>query len=87
MRAPPAVPRYYMNILPNQNTVSAGEPNAVIVTLTLTETSTLSSSEGNPEPSELPVERALQHRATAMTDVLSEIMERPLTPRYWGLNE
>lgn len=76
-----------MNILPNHKTVSAGDPNAVVVTLTLTETSTLSSSDSRLDPAALPLEKAMHRRAEAMTDVLTEIMDRPLTPRFWGLNE
>lgn len=76
-----------MNILPNQNTASVSKPNAVLATLTLTETSTLSSSESRLDQAKLPLEKAMHRRAEAMTDVLTEIMDRPMTPRFWGLNE
>lgn len=76
-----------MNVLPNQARVPAGGSNLALVSLLVTETTVLAQAEGNSPANELPLEKALHQRADAMTDVLGGIMDRPLTPRFWGLNE
>ncbi|MCO5052721.1 MAG: hypothetical protein M9920_10495 [Verrucomicrobiae bacterium] len=52
-----------------------------------TETTTLSSDESERHHEALPLEKTLQHQAAAMSDLLAEILERPMTPRFWGINE
>lgn len=52
-----------------------------------TETTTLSSDESELRYVALPLEKTLQHQAVAMSDLLAEILERPMTPRFWGINE
>lgn len=81
------VPTYYMNSLPNQINAPAGGSNPAIVSLIVTKTTFLTTTEGDSTLNELPLERAMHRRAEAMTDVLTEIMDRPITPRFWGLNE
>ena len=76
-----------MNLLPNQNSVAAGGSDPLIVSLLVTETTVLTKAEGNAAGNGLPLEKAMQHRAAAMTAVLTDIMDRPITPRFWGLNE
>lgn len=76
-----------MNLLPNQNSVTAGGSDQLIVSLLVTETTVLTKAEGHATGNSLPLERAMHHRAAAMTAVLTDIMERPITPRFWGLNE
>lgn len=87
MRASGDVRTYSMNFLPNQSNVPAGGSDQVVVSLIMTKTTILASPEGNPAVDELPLEQAMHRRAEAMTDVLTDIMERPVTPRFWGLNE
>lgn len=87
MRPAGGVPSCSMNFLPNQNSVPAGGSDQVVVSLLMTKTTVLSSLEGNAAEDELPLENAMHRRAEAMTDVLTEIMDRPITPRFWGLNE
>jgi hypothetical protein len=76
-----------MNYLPNSINVPAGGANPALVSLIVTETTIRTTTEGNSAANELPLEKAMHRRADAMTDVLTEIMERPTTPRFWGLNE
>lgn len=76
-----------MNFLPNQSNVPAGGSSQIAVSLLVTETTLLTQPEDNIAVAELPLEKTLHRRADAMTDVLTEIMDRPLTPRFWGLNE
>lgn len=76
-----------MNVLPNQSNVPAGGSNQLVVSLIVTETTLAKTAEGNSSLDELPLERAMHRRAEAMTDVLTEIMDRPVSPRFWGLNE
>jgi hypothetical protein len=76
-----------MNSLPNHTSATAGGADQRIVSLLVTETTVLTKAESNSPSPSLPLEQAMQQRAAAMTDVLSEIMERPITPRFWGLNE
>lgn len=76
-----------MNCLPNQSSLQASGPSPVVVTLITTEASVLTSSEVTSTASELPLEKTMHRQAEAMTDVLTQIMDRPLTPRFWGLNE
>ena len=78
---------YYMNVLPNQTSVPAGGSHQIAVSLLATKISVRTTAEENPTTNELPLEKAMHQRAEAMTDVLAEILDRPLTPRYWGLNE
>lgn len=77
----------YMNYLPNQSSEQASESNQVIVSLIATEKTVITSTGGSSTTNELPLEAELHRRADAMTDVLSQIMERPTTIRHWGLNE
>lgn len=76
-----------MNFLPNQTSAAAGGSDQVVVSLLMTKTTVRSNLEGNAAADELPLENAMHRRAEAMTDVLTEIMDRPITPRFWGLNE
>ncbi len=87
MRIGPDVQRFYMNVLPDQTSVPAGGSSQIAVSLLATENSVLKTAGEYPPAKELPLERAMHQRAEAMTEVLAEIMDRPLTPRYWGLNE
>lgn len=87
MRANASVQTYLMNLRPNPNSAPAGRPNPFAVSLIVTETTVLKPAEEIPSVDELPLEKAMQRQATAMTDVLTEIMDRPVTPRFWGLNE
>lgn len=87
MQIGPDVQRFYMNVLPNQTGVPAGGSHQIAVSLLATKISVRTTAEENPTANELPLEQAMHQRAEAMTEVLAEILDRPLTPRYWGLNE
>ena len=78
---------YCMNVLPNQTSVPAGGSSQIAVSLLATKMSVQKTAGEHPAANELPLEKAMHQQAEAMTDVLAEIMDRPLTPRYWGLNE
>ena len=87
MHIGPDVQRFYMNVLPNQTSVPAGGSSQIAVSLLATKMSVQKTAGEHPAANELPLEKAMHQQAEAMTDVLAEIMDRPLTPRYWGLNE
>jgi len=87
MRIGPDVQRFYMNVLPNQTSVPAGGPSQIAVSLLAPKISVLKTAGEHPTANELPLEEAMHQRADAMSDVLAEIMDRPVTPRFWGLNE
>jgi len=76
-----------MNCQLNQTSEPTQAPSPVVVSLLLTETATRTSSAEISAANELILEAAMRRRADAMTDVLTGIMERPLTQRFWGLNE
>ena len=76
-----------MNVLPNQTSIPAGGSSQIAVSLLATKISALKTAGEYPTAKELPLEKAMHQRADAMTDVLVKIMDRPLTPRFWGLNE
>ena len=86
MRGMRGVQTYYMNCLPNNTSERTSGSSQVVVALIATETTVLSTT-GNTPISGLTVEEKLQRRAEAMTDVLTEIMDRPVAQRFWGLNE
>jgi hypothetical protein len=87
MRAASDVRTCSMNFLPNQSNAPASGSDQADVSLLMTKTTTVTSTKGDFAANELPLEKALHRRADAMTDVLTEIMDRPVTPRFWGLNE
>ena len=87
MRIGPDVQRFYMNVLPNQTSVPAGGSSQIAVSLLATKISAQKTAGEYPTANELPLEKAMHQQADAMTDVLVEIMDRPVTPRFWGLNE
>lgn len=76
-----------MRSLQNISTDQANGPNKVLVSLVTTETRVLTSATGNSQAKREALENELKHRADAMTKVLTEIMDRPAAPRFWGLNE
>ena len=87
MRISPDVQTYRMNVLPNQTSVPAGGSSQIAVSLLVTKISARKTAGEHPTANELPLEKAMHQQAEAMTDVLAKIMDRPLTPRFWGLNE
>ena len=87
MRIGPDVQTYHMNVLPNQTSVPAGGSSQIAVSLLVTKISARKTAGEHPTANELPLEKAVHQQAEAMTDVLAKIMDRPLTPRFWGLNE
>lgn len=76
-----------MKSLPLHPDVPAPKSARVTLVLLTTETTALTAAETDSFKSELPLERALHQRATAMTDLLTRIMDRPITPRFWGRND
>jgi len=77
---------YGMNCRPNQISEPKGT-SQMVVSLIATKTTVLSSPPANSSGNGLKLEEEMHRRADAMTDVLTEIMNRPSTPRFWGLNE
>jgi hypothetical protein len=76
-----------MNFLPKQNNAPGGGADQMVASLLLTKTTFRTSVAGPAIANELPLENAMHRRAEAMTDVLTGIMDRPITPRFWGINE
>jgi len=76
-----------MNCPPNMTTEPASGRNQVVVSLISSETTFLAGEPENPATSEPELEAEMHRRADVITDVLARIIERPVAPRYWGLNE
>ena len=71
----------------NQSNARPVRSAEVVVTLVTTDTTALASAEENTAFDELPLEQAMHRRANAMTNVLINIMDRPVPMRFFGLNE
>jgi hypothetical protein len=71
----------------NQSNAQAVRSAEVVVTLVTTDTTALASADETAAFDELPLEEAMHRRANAMTNVLIDIMDRPVPMRFFGLNE
>ncbi len=87
MQSPPDERDCLMKSRPPHSDDQATGSRFLLTSVLTTETTTLASDESEPLHDTLPLEKTLHHQATAMTDLLVEIMERPTTPRFWGINE
>jgi len=76
-----------MKCAPDTKIEPAGGAGPVAVAVVTTDAFLVGGDFASPITSELELEAEMNRRASAMTDVLARIMERPTTPRHWGLNE
>lgn len=72
---------------PDTNRQGTNSPGQIVFSVTTAEASFLVSDPEGRATSEPELEAEMIRRAGTMTQVLARIMERPKTPRHWGLNE
>lgn len=84
---------WVMKCLPSHSVKLTAGAHPIIVTLitsdsfVTTQTCSLRGTAEHWSIPVLPLEAELMRRANEMGKVLDEIMERPISPGHWGLNE
>lgn len=76
-----------MKRLPNDVPDAASGGQETFVSIVTTEMTLLPNDQKSRVPDERELEAEMERRATALTAVLTRIIENPAAPRYWGLNE